>query len=435
MNSAQGTMASALGAGRRVLSEESPEGYKQTEVGVIPEDWEVRTLGALGEFKNGINKDKQDFGHGFPFVNLMDVFGIPKVSTKSNIGLVNSSLGERETYALQSGDVLFVRSSVKPEGVGLTTLILEDLPNTVFSGFLLRYRDKGVFEPEFKEHCFQEASFRTRLIASSTVSANTNISQGSLKCLKFAFPPNKSEQRAIAQALSDVDGLLAALEALIAKKQAIKQAAMQQLLTGKTRLPGFSGKWEMTTLGEVADIRNGATPSTQIRACWNGSIPWCTPTDITATPGKYLLTTERRVTEAGLASCAASLLPVGTLLLCSRATIGEIKIAASPVCTNQGFKSLVCRDDVSNEFLYYLLLTLKPQLIERAIGSTFLEIGKRDVASIEMRVPNYAEQCAIAAVLSDMDEEIAALEAKLSKACQLKQGMMQELLTGRIRLI
>ena len=351
MNSAQGTMASALGAGRRVLSEEAPEGYKQTEVGVIPEDWEVRTLGALGEFKNGINKDKQDFGHGFPFVNLMDVFGIPKVSTESNIGLVNSSLGERQTYALQSGDVLFVRSSVKPKGVGLTTLILEDLPNTVFSGFLLRYRDKGVFEPEFKEHCFQEVSFRTRLIASSTVSANTNISQGSLKCLKFAFPPNKSEQRAIAHALSDVDGLLAALVALIAKKQAITQAAMQQLLAGKTRLPGFSGKWEMTTLGEVAEIRNGATPSTQIGAYWNGSIPWCTPTDITATPGKYLLTTERRVTEAGLASCAASLLPVGTLLLCSRATIGEIKIAASPVCTNQGFKSLVCRDDVSNEFL------------------------------------------------------------------------------------
>ena len=232
-----------------------------------------------------------------------------------------------------------------------------------------------------------------------------------------------------------MDGLLAELEGLIAKKRAVKQAAMQQLLTGKSRLLGFSGSWGTTTLGEVADIKNGATPSTQIGAYWNGPIPWCTPTDITATPGKYLLTTERSVTEAGLASCAASLLPVGALLLCSRATIGEIKIATSPVCTNQGFKSLVCRDDVSNEFLYYLLLTLKPQMIERAIGSTFLEIGKRDVASIELSVPTYTEQCAIATVLSDMDAEIATLERRRDKTRVVKQGMMQQLLTGRVRLV
>lgn len=249
-------MGNALKVGH-TRSKEVPEGYKRTEVGVIPQSWEVRTLGALGEFKNGINKDKQDFGHGFPFVNLLDVFGISKVSTNSSIGLVNSSLGEREAYALQSGDILFVRSSVKPEGVGLTTLIFEDLPNTVFSGFLIRYRDKGVFELEFKEHCFHETNFRSRLIASSTVSANTNISQDSLKSLKFAFPPNKSEQRAIAEALSDVDELLAALEKLITKKRAVKQAAMQQLLTGKTRLPGFSGEWETTALGTVAELKNG----------------------------------------------------------------------------------------------------------------------------------------------------------------------------------
>ena len=115
----------------------------------------------------------------------------------------------------------------------------------MFSGFLIRYRAKGVFELEFKEHCFQVAGFRNRLIASSTVSANTNINQESLKSLILSFPPNKSEQRAIAAVLSDVDELIGSLEALIAKKRAIKQAAMQELLTGGTRLPGFggSGTW------------------------------------------------------------------------------------------------------------------------------------------------------------------------------------------------
>ncbi len=130
-------------------------GYKQTEIGVIPEDWIVKPLGELGQFKNGINKGKEDFGHGFPFINLMDVFGIPKVSTlTTEFGLVNTTTAEQDLYELKGGDVLFVRSSVKPEGVGLTALIPKDLPHTVFSGFLIRFRDSGLLELGFKEHCF-----------------------------------------------------------------------------------------------------------------------------------------------------------------------------------------------------------------------------------------------------------------------------------------
>src|SRR5574337_139309 len=247
--------------------------------------------------------------------------------------------------------------------------------------------------------------------------------------------PEPAEQRAIAVVLSDVDGLLGSLEKLIAKKRDIKQAAMEQLLTGKIRPPGFTGKWETKQIGEVAEIHSGATPSTQIAAFWNGTIPWCTPTDITGTTGKYISTTERTITEVGLTACAASLLPPATLLLCSRATIGEVKIATTNICTNQGFKSLVCRPGNSNEFMYYIVLTLKPQLVERAIGSTFLEIGKRDLASIPIKMPQEEEQSANAKVLCDMDSEMLALERRRDKTRQIKQGMMQQLLTGRIRLV
>ena len=210
---------------------------------------------------------------------------------------------------------------------------------------------------------------------------------------------------------------------------------MQQLLTGKTRLPRFSEAWEKTTLGDIVDIHSGATPNTQVNSYWNGRVPWCTPTDITAMPGKYLYATERTVTEEGLVSCAARLLPVGTLLLCSRATIGEIKITVFPVCTNQGFKSLVCKADVSNEFLYYLLSTLKPKLFERAIGSTFLEISKYDLASITLCIPSHTEQHAIAKILSDLDNKITAIEHRREKTLAVKQGMIQHLLTGRVRLV
>ena len=259
------------------------------------------------------------------------------------------------------------------------------------------------------------------------------VNKADLHRLELDIPPYH-EQRVIAEALSDVDEMLGALEALIAKKNAIRLASMQQLLTGKTRLPGFDGGWTPTTLGDAAEIVNGATPNSRNAAYWNGHIPWCTPTDITRTPGKYLTQTERSITAAGLASCSARLLPVGTLLLCSRATIGHIKIAAAPVCTNQGFKSLICNDGVCNDFLYYLLITMQSHLIERSIGSTFLEIGKREVASVEVRLPPHDEQRAIAAVLSDLDAEIAVLEQRRDKTQAIKQGMMQQLLTGRVRL-
>ena len=192
--------------------------------------------------------------------------------------------------------------------------------------------------------------------------------------------------------------------------------------------------WNVVSLGHIADIRNGATPSTRIRANWNGFIPWCIPTDVTNTPGKYLIETARRITEKGLASCVASLLPAGALLLCSRATIGEIKIASSPVCTNQGFKSLVCMEQAHNEFLYYLLLTLKPRLIRKAIGSTFLEIGKQALASMPVLFPPLSEQHAIAEALSDVDGLLESLEALTAKKRAVKTAAMDQFLTGMSRL-
>lgn len=253
--------------------------------------------------------------------------------------------------------------------------------------------------------------------------------------LPIIYPESLPEQRAIAAALSDADEYIFALEKLIAKKRAIKQGAMQELLTGKRRLPGFSGEWVEMTIEECAEIVSGGTPSTAVPHYWDGDVLWCTPTDITKTKSKYLSNTERTITVKGLQESAAVLLPVGTILLCSRATIGEMCIAANPISTNQGFKNLVCKDHINNEFLYYLLQTKVSTMLELAIGSTFLEISKKALASIEIQLPNLPEQTAIAEILSDMDAEIDALMAKLNKVRNIKQGMMQELLKGRIRLL
>ena len=398
-----------------------------TETVHTPADWQVVKLGSLAAVTRGASPRPIDDPRWFDdqsrtgWLRISDATATDKyldrtVQNLSNLGIANSrfvkegslvmsicaTVGRpiitRKDVCIHDGFVVFDNLQAHNEYI---YYVLTDIENN--------WAKKG--------QTGSQMNLNTDLIASTTI----------------PLPP-ANEQRTIAEALSDVDGLLESLELLITKKQAIKQATMQQLLTGKTRLPEFGGTWERMALGEISDIKNGSTPSTRISAYWNGRIPWCTPTDITDIPGKYLLATERSIAEEGLASCAASLLPVGALLLCSRATIGEIKIAGLQVCTNQGFKSLVCKDGVSNEFLYYLLKTLKPKLIERAIGSTFLEIGKREVTSIEVNLPPHDEQCAIAAVLSDMDTEIASLEQRRDKTRALKQGMMQQLLTGRIRL-
>jgi type I restriction enzyme S subunit len=261
------------------------------------------------------------------------------------------------------------------------------------------------------------------------------IKRDTLTQMKVALPSDRSEEDAIVKALTTVNELIGTLDKLIAKKRDLKQGAMQQLLTGKQRLPGFTGNWEVKQLGEIAEIVNGGTPRTGNPEYWDGGIQWCTPTDITSTPGKYLSETARTISSKGLASCSASLLPSGSLLLCSRATIGELKISATEVCTNQGFKSLICHSDIDNEFLYYLLSTMKSKMIEKAIGSTFLEISKKNTAVLEVCIPKLDEQIAIAAILSDMDAEIATLEQRRDKTRAIKQGMMQELLTGKTRLI
>ena len=405
-------------------------GYKQSEVGEIPEDWAISTVGVEFSIQLGKMLDtEKNAGVPKPFLgNRAIQWGRIDLTAIGEIKLTPSDL---QRLRLQEGDLLVCEGGE----IGRAAVWQQPIEECYYQKALHRLRPLRGYNVQLMLNILQRLTSTGFLLNFVTQTSIAHLPKDKFETVPIPVPSTKAEQEAIAEALSDAEALIESLEQLLTKKRQIKKGAMQELLTGKKRLPGFSGERETMALGRAADIRNGATPSTQNTAFWNGSIPWCTPTDITGTPGKYLLTTERSITAEGLSSCPASLLPAGALLLCSRATIGEIKIAASPVCTNQGFKSLVCQDGVSNEFLYYLLLTLKPQMMEKAIGSTFLEIGKRDLAAIEVRLPRYDEQTAIATILSDMDAEITALEAKLSKARQIKQGMMQELLTGRTRLV
>lgn len=249
-----------------------PEGYKQSGVGVIPEEWEVKKLGVVADVKTGpfgSSLHERDYvNDGTPIITV-EHLGEQGVVHK-NLPMVSDFDRKRlNAYALQPDDIVFSRVG----SVDRNSLIKEKENGWLFSGRLLRIRLTTKFIlPSYLSYYFHQEPTKQRIrsvaVGQTMASLNTEI----LKNIEVAIPPTIEEQQAIASALSDVDALIAALEQLITKKRNIKQGAMQQLLTGKKRLPGFGGAWEVKKLGEIADIISGGTPSTIISEFWNGDI-------------------------------------------------------------------------------------------------------------------------------------------------------------------
>jgi type I restriction enzyme S subunit len=408
-------------------------GYKQTEVGVIPEEWSLHPLGSIGKWFSG----------GTPSMSVEAYWSgdIPWVSPKDmKVPRLHDAIDHITTKAVASGTRLLPVGAILIVTRGM--ILVHSVPVARAEVALAFNQDiKAVVaskdtDNEFLLYWLAANAECLRGLTTESTHGTKRLPTEMLFRELVACPPI-AEQRAIAEALSDADALIESLERLIAKKRSVKQGAMQELLTGKKRLPGFSGEWEVKRLSDIAEIRSGGTPSTAQPSFWDGDILWCTPTDITALKGhKYLSETSRKITVQGLKYSSAEMIPANSIVMTSRATIGECAINTVPVSTNQGFKNFVLFETVDVEFLYYLLTTKKQDFISLCGGSTFLEIGKTQLAIFEIELPSTKnEQTAIAATLSDMDAEIAALEAKLGKARQVKQGMMQELLTGRIRLV
>ena len=411
-------------------------GYKQTDVGVIPEEWEMVPLGKLSDLEAGLSKPGSVFGSGCPVVMVQNLYEGSHINVAA-LRRVAATEEEIRKYRLSPGEVLLGNASVQRDGIGYANQFGGADEDVIFAKYAYRARNLRRVHPVFLLLALRTTICRQWIISASQTGTLTNLNKLAANAIPIPLPPTSKEQEAIAEALSDVDGLLGGLDLLIAKKRDLKQAAMQELLTGQTRLPGFRGEWEVKRLDSIANIRSGGTPSTSEPRFWDGDIPWCTPTDITALNGhKYLGATTRMITQLGLKACSAEMIPAHSIVMTSRATIGECAVNIVPVSTNQGFKNFVPFTTTDADFLYYLLGMQKQGFISLCGGSTFLEIGKTQLAAYKVRFPSAkAEQTAIAEVLTEMDAELAALEQRREKTRVLKQAMMQELLTGRTRLV
>jgi len=408
-------------------------GYKNSEIGTIPVDWDLLPLGSLYRFSNGVNADKEAYGQGTPFINVLEVITNSHLQEPHIPGKVLLGKTERETFSVLPGDVLFNRTSETQEEVGLSAVYCGQAP-VVFGGFVIRGRAvSNLLDATYAGYGLRALSVRRQIVAQGQGAIRSNIGQASLRRVQVPLPI-LDEQRAIAEALSDVDGLLRALDALIAKKRAIKQAAMQQLLTGKTRLPGFSGEWGEKKLGDLSEMGSGGTPPTSNRDYYGGGIPWVSISDMTNV-GRVIRHTERTLSAAGLANSATQMFPAGTVLYAMYASIGECSVAGVPLCTSQAILGIRPRGGLNATFLYHWLCDQKDRVKGLGQQGTQANLSKALVQSLCIRCPKIEEQEAVASVLDDIDIEIAALERRREKTRSMKQGMMQQLLTGRVRLI
>jgi type I restriction enzyme S subunit len=243
------------------------------------------------------------------------------------------------------------------------------------------------------------------------------------------YLPSIVEQTKIASFLSAVDEKIAQLTKKHELLSQYKKGVMQKIFSQELRFKADDGSdypdWKKKRLSDVAQIVGGGTPDTTNMELWNGDIQWFTPTEIRS---KYTSKSKRTITLKGLQSSSAKLLPIGTLLFTSRATIGEVSIATNECCTNQGFQSFIANHSQSlNLFLYYWIKQNKNAFLEKCTGSTFLEISKKDIERLDILTPSLLEQTKIANFLSTIDDKIHNAQSQLEAIKQYKQGLLQQM--------
>jgi type I restriction enzyme S subunit len=417
---------------RQAGAEEVPLGYKLTEVRVIPEDWVVKSIGDLIAEKGGSSKTGP-FGtllkaseystEGVPIVSVGEV-GFGKIEVKESTPMAPPSVVKRlSEYCLKPGDIVFGR-----KGAVERSAIVETHQEGWFLGSDgIRLRLPSSVHPPFIAHQLQSPRICKWLISNAIGTTMASLNQDVLSQITLSLAP-LPEQRAIAAALSDVDGLIGALGALIEKKRAIKQAAMQQLLTGKKRLPGFEGEWETKRLGEVASIRNPKI------------LPSNVDPDTLCVELEHIGQGDGRLLEVSTARNSTSskyrFFTGDVLFGRLRSYLRKFWHAdRDGICTTELWPLMVDESQTNSGFLYAVVQS--DRFVEAASISYGTHMPRADwgvMQNFEIYLPPLPEQRAIAAVLSDMDAEIAALERRRDKAKQIKQGMMQQLLTGRIQL-
>lgn len=416
-----------------------PKGYKQTEVGVIPEDWEVFGLGDVivprglirGPFGGSLKKEVFT-EKGYKVYEQKNA--ISATIEKGDYFIDINKFKELERFQVQPGDYIVSCSGT----IGCIFRIPEGSPEGVINQALLKITiNNQIITHGFFILVFKSKSFQSKIKDNSHGGAMQNlVSMDVFRKTPISIPPTLAEQEAIAEALSDTDAYIESLEQLIQKKRLIKQGAMQELLTGKRRLPGFTGEWEVKRLGDVALFYKGkGLPKDDLDP--NGAEKCIHYGELFT---KYGAIIEDVISRTFCNNDTFCSIKNDVLMPTSDVTPNGLATASCIVYDDivLGGDILVIRPDrtqLQGPYLSYCIRNSYNQVMQLVTGTTVYHLYPSNMKTFLIKIPTIKEQSAISSILSDMDSEISALEEKLKKARLIKQGMMQELLTGRIRLV
>ena len=402
-------------------------GYKQTDIGLIPVGWNVKIITDLSNPVRGgsprpAGDPKYFNGTYIPWLTVASLTNLPK--SKLFVNKIDSYLtkeGSLRSRILEK-DTLIIANSGATLGI-VKILSIKCCANDGVAALL--NLNKSINKLFLAYYMNTRTDYLRDVVATGNGQPNLNTTL--IGNLQIPLPP-LPEQEAIAEVLSDTDALIGALEKRIAKKRLIKQGAMQTLLTPKD-------DWEVKKLGEVANCFAGGTPSTFNPSYWGGDIIWLQSGKV---QNKLIKNEEQltKITKKGLNESSARLIkPNSVLVAITGATCGNIGLLTFEATANQSVVAIEPNKNFDYQFIYYSLLLNKNLILSYQTGSAQGGVNLKSVKNISLKFPIEFEQTRIATILSDMDNEINALEKKLSKTKELKQGLMQQLLTGKIRLV
>ena len=456
--------------------------FKQTEVGMIPNDWEVLPIkGLCTKVTDGSHESPKEVDNGYYMPSVKDMTDLGFCFSDCKQISENDYLKlERNGCRPEKDDVLIAKDG----SILKYAFVMDDeLPIVILSSIAILRPNKKKIDSHYFAHYFKKEDFVNKVLSDyKTGTGVPRIVLNNFKEIEIAYPKKIEEQQRVANALSDVDTLIANLEKLIAKKKNIKQGAMQQLLTGRKRLPGFApdertgsrptderrkechsersakreveessgykmtelglipNDWEVKTFGDVGKgFSAGATPYRQVDRYYEGDIKWVSSGELDY---NVIQETQEHISIEAVKATNLTLHPKNTFLMAitgleAAGTRGRCAILGCEATTNQSCLAIYESEYLSIPYLYHFYVKYGDALaFAYAQGSKQQSFTAAIVKKLPIILPSSkAEQTAIANVLSDMDSEISALETKLAKYRTLKTGMMQQLLTGKTRLV
>lgn len=400
-------------------------------------DWEEKKLQdvftylSTNSYSRNLLNNRQGIYQNIHYGDILIKYGSIIDAQKEEIPYLNEDIECTTDNIIMDGDIVMA-DTAEDEIVGKTSEIFNIGDKKILSGLHTFWlRPLISFAPKYLGYFFNSTQYHNQLLPLIQGVKVSSISKKALNNTVVVYP-SISEQQKIADCLSSLDDLIEATAKKVEALKEHKKGLMQRLFPaeGKNvpdlRFPEFQGTsvWEEKKLREIGNFIGGGTPNTTNPEYWDGEILWYTPTEI---KNGRLKSSNRKITEQGLRNSSAKLLPKGAILITTRATVGDVAISEKECTTNQGFQSLVVKDSEINSFWFYWIIQHKEELIKRASGSTFKEIGKNEIINIIAYSTKKQEQQKIADCLSSLDELIEATSRKVEILKEHKKGLMQQL--------